>query len=165
MRITPLVAAAALAAGLVVGAPSAAQAAPPTISATSSTSSVHAWHADNADVAKKASKAKTKISAKAPAEVTVGDDIEIKAKLTRKSGSKYKAYAKQKLELVLLDAPDAETGGIITTKKTSKKGNVTFALETDPEIAGQSFDFLVAYEGGSKAKASESEVFTVTVTS
>jgi hypothetical protein len=43
--------------------------------------------------------------------------------------------------------------------------SVFFSATTSPEIAGQSFDFLVAYEGGSKAKASESDVVTVTVTS
>ncbi|SEQ56017.1 hypothetical protein [Microlunatus flavus] len=161
MRITHAIAAAALTAGLVAGAPAAAQAAPvapPT---------AHAWHAqESAAPAKKAAKAKTKISADAPSEVKAGDDIEVTAKLTRKSGKKYKAYAGKKLELVLLDAPGADTGVIIDKRKTSKKGKVTFLLDTtDPEVAGQSYDFLVAYEGGSKAKASESDVFTVTVSS
>lgn len=156
MRITHAIAAAALTVGLVAGAP-AAQAAPV------ATPAAHAWHAEGSVVAKKAAKAKTKISASAPSEVKVGDDIEIKAKLTRKSGKKYKAYAKKKLELVLLDAPAADSGSVIVEKKTNKKGNVTFVLDTTPEIAGQTFDFLVAYEGGSKAKASESDVFTVTV--
>ena len=157
MRITHAIAAAALTAGLVAGAP-AAQAAPVAAPAA------HSWHADSSTVAKKAARAKTRTTAKAPAEVKAGDDITITAKLTRKSGSKYKAYAKKKLELVLLDGPGADTGSVVLEKKTDKKGKVTFVLDTDPEIAGQSFDFLVAYEGGSKAKASESDVVTVAVT-
>lgn len=161
MRIIQGIAAAALAAGLLFGA-TAAQAAP---SAPAAAPAAHSWHAaDNEVVAKKAAKATTKTTASAPTEVKVGDDIKIKAKLTRKSGSKYKAYAKKNLELVLLDSPDADTGKVILEAKTNKKGKVTFLLETDSEIAGQSFDFLVAYEGGSKAKASESDVFTVSVT-
>jgi hypothetical protein len=159
VRITHLVAAAALAAGLVAAGPAAAQAAP------LAAPSAHAWHATGAEAAHKASKAKTRISVSAPAEVKVGDDITIKATLTHRSGSSYKAYAKKHVELVLLDAPGAETGEVVADKKTDKKGKVTFTLDTSPEIAGQSFDFLVAYEGGSKAKASESDVVTVTVTS
>ena len=157
MRIIHAIAAAALTAGLVPGAP-AAQAAPV------ATPTVHSWHQSTADVAKKAAKAKTTTTASAPTEVKAGDDITITAKLTRKSGGKYKAYAKKKLELVLLDAPGADTGTVIGEEKTNKKGKVTFVLDTDSGIAGQSFDFLVAYEGGSKAKASESDVLTVSVT-
>ncbi len=157
MRITHALAAAALAAGLATGAP-AAQAAPLTAPA------VHAQQTYSPAAASKSSKATTRTTISGPATaVPVGDDIKITGKLTRKSGSSYKAYASAKLELVLLDAPGSETGEVIKVKKTDKKGKVTFVLETDPEIAGQSFDFLVAYEGGSKAKASESDVITVTV--
>jgi hypothetical protein len=157
VRITHAIAAAALTAGLVAGAP-AAQAAPV------ETPAAHSWHAPSPQVAKKAAKAKTRITASGPAQVKAGDDIAITAKLTHKSGSTYKAYAKQKLAIVVLDAPGADIGKIIYTKKTNKQGNVTFHLSTDAEIAGQSFDFLVAYQGGSKAKAAESDVLTIAVT-
>lgn len=159
MRITHLVAAAAVAAGMITAAP-AAQAAPVASPAA------HSWHADSSDVAAAArsAKAKTKINVTAPTEVKAGDDITIKATLKRKSGSTYKAYAKKKLELVLLDAPGAETGTVVDTAKTSKKGKVTFVGSFDDSSLGD-HDFLVAYEGGSKAKASESDVFTITVTS
>ena len=158
MRITHAIAAAALTAGLVAGAP-AATAAP-----VATPAAAHSWHQSTAELAKKAAKAKTRTTASAPAEVKTGDDITITAKLTRKSGGKYKAYAKKKLELVLLDAPGADTGTVIEEKKTNKKGKVTFVLDTDSDITGHNFDFLVAYEGESKAKTSESDVFTVSVT-
>lgn len=157
MRITHLVAAAALTAGLVTGAP-AAQAAPVANPVT------HSWHSVSSDAARSA-KARTKISVSAPTEVKAGDDITIKATLKRKSGSKYKAYAKKNLELVLLDAPGADTGTVVDTAKTSKKGKVTFVGSFDDESDLGDHEFLVAYEGGSKAKASESDVFTITVTS
>jgi hypothetical protein len=165
VRIIPTlaktVAAAAVTIGLVAGAP-AAQAAPLTAPAASA---AHGYSVGAAVATKKAAKAKTRLSASAPSEVKAGDDLTITAKLTRKSGKKYKAYAKKKLLLVLLDAPEAQSGGVIATKKTGKKGKVTFLLDTtDPSLAGKTFDFLVAYEGGSKAKRSESDVFSVSIT-
>jgi hypothetical protein len=66
---------------------------------------------------------------------------------------------------VLLDGPGTDTGTVVDTAKTSKKGKVTFKGSFDDDSAGQSLDLLVAYEGGSKAKASESDVFTISVTS
>ena len=169
MRIIPTltktVAAAALTIGLVAGAP-AAQATPLGAPAAPTAAHVqHTHHVGSATVTKKAAKARTRIAASAPSTVKAGDDLTITAKLTRKAGKKYKPFAKKKVELVLLDAPGADTGSVIVTKKTNKKGKVTFVLETtSPEVVGKTFDFLVAFEGGSRAKAAESQVLTVSIT-
>lgn len=149
-------AAAALTIGLAAGAP-AAQAAPTTAHAT------YSQHAVAAPAAKKAAKAATKISASGPSTAKAGDDLTFTAKLTRKSGKKYKNYSGQKLSLVVLDEQGSDTGEILLTKKTNKSGKVTFVLSSEGVDAG-AYDFLVAYKGGSKVKRSESAIITVTLT-
>ena len=149
-------AAAALTIGLAAGAP-AAQAAPTTAHAT------YSQHAVAAPAAKKAAKAATKISASGPATAKAGDDLTFTAKLTRKSGKKYKAYAGQKVALVVLDEQGGDTGQILLTKKTNKSGKVTFKVSSADTDPGD-YDFLVAYQGGSKAKRSESTIIAVTLT-
>ena len=157
--LTTTLAAAALTVGLVATAP-AAQAAPPTVAPSAAAQHVAA----PAAAAEKAAKARTKIKVGAPTKVKAGKDFVVTAKLTRRSGGTYKPYAKKKLLLVLLPSPDLQYGGVVMTKSTSRKGTVRFALDTSaPELAGKTLDFLVAYEGGSRAKGAESKVVTVSI--
>lgn len=63
---------------------------------------------------------------------------------------------------MLLDGPGTDTD--IDTAKTNRRGKVIFTGSFDDGRAGQSLDLLVTHEGGSKAKTSGSDVFTISVT-
>lgn len=110
-------------------------------------------------------RAKTRTVVKsAPTTVRAGEDIDITAKLTRRSTGRYQPYQKKKLDLVLLDDSGGHHDLVIASEKTNTKGRVTFELTTYPELVGDTFDFIAGYDGDKHAKASQSDLVSVTVT-